>query len=123
MSFKKQLQFSLRFIPETEKYDVLIIQAGLLNIKFGISNINNNLHILTNNVSYLSYIVPFFTHRSEEWQGQSSEPAGGDFHRPLASHDHHTGVEFVFLRLVVPVTVIYRDEHRLALTQKEKCVQ
>jgi hypothetical protein len=26
-------------------------------------------------------------------------------------------------RLVVPVTVVYRIEHRLALVQKQKCVQ
>jgi len=68
-------------------------------------------------------IVPLYTHRSKEGQGQSSKPAGGDFHRPLASHDHHSGVEFVLLRLVVPVTVVYRVEHRLALAQKETCVQ
>lgn len=67
--------------------------------------------------------VPLHTHRSKEGQGQSSEPAGGDFHRPLASHDDHTGVEFVLFRLVVPVTVVYRIEHRLALVQKQKCVQ
>jgi hypothetical protein len=27
------------------------------------------------------------------------------------------------LRLVVPVTLVYRVEHRLALTKKKKCVQ
>ena len=67
-------------------------------------------------------IGPLYTHRSKEGKGQSSEPAGGDFHRLLASHDHHPGAVFVLLRLVVPVTVVHGVEHLLALVQKEKCV-
>jgi hypothetical protein len=59
-----------------------------------------------------------YTHRSKEWQGQSSESAGGDLHRPLAPHDYHSGAVFVALRLVVPVAVIHRVVYRLALIQK-----